>query len=201
MLEEKGELKKRGGVRGKRKHTTMATPLAVTSDSVNGDNTSTKKKKVMVNQFGKLSLGHFTKEYILNLLSQNLGWTVLCEFASEFYRIEENMNICLRIKERYIKTRLGDDGAWITSLKKSEYETILLNLVQKNCEAVNLFRGDIPVEDLESFEETVRDIELRRTRGEGTEERCDYMIFAKDGVNIIGENIWEATTRKKLKLV
>lgn len=162
---------------------------------------SSTKSVITVNPFGQESLKHITLEYVQNLLSQNLGWGVLCEFSGELYRFEKNINFCLRIKERYIKYRAGEDGQWVTSLKKSEYDTIMQNLVQKNCEAVNTFRGSIPEEHLVSFEESIREFEVFRKEKQGTEERDDYEIFVKDGVNIIGENMWETVKRKKLKLV
>lgn len=162
---------------------------------------SSTKRVVTVNPFGQECLEHISLEYMQNLLSQNLGWGVLCEFAGELYRFEKNINFSLRIKERYIKYRAGEDGQWVTSLKKSEYETTMQNLVQKNCEAVNTFRNSIPEEHLVSFEESMREFEVFRKAKVGTEERDDYEIFAKDGVNIIGENMWETVKRKKLKLV
>lgn len=177
-----------------------ADPISNTDDTDDTDNISNKKKIVNVNAFGHESLEHITLDFILNLLSQKLGWVVLCEFAGELYGLEQNMNFRLRIKERYIKTRVGADGAWLTSLKKSEYETMLLNLVQKNREAVDAFRDSIPVDDLKCFEETLVQIEAHR-QARGSEARDDYDRFATDGINIIGENISEVVKRKKLKLV
>lgn len=198
LLQAKGELKKPGGARGRRRNTVRAAPMTVTNDT---SHASTTKTVVTVNSFGQESLEHITKEYILNLLAHDLGWDVLCEFAYELYRFEKNMNFCLRIKDRYIKTRLGEDGAWVTSLKKSEYERMLLNLVEKNLEAVDTFRDDVPENDLKHFEDTMIEIENRRRSKQGSDERDEYDVFARDGVNIIGENIWEASKRKKLKLV
>lgn len=184
-----------------RRNGASASSVSNTDDTINTNNTSsTKKKVVIVNRFSQESLEHITLEYILNLLAQSKGWDVLCEFANELYRFEKNMNFRLRIKERYIKTRVGEDGAWLTSLKSNEYETLLLNLIQKNREAVDTFRDSIPEDDLKHFEKTLIAIENHR-QARGSEAREDYDRFATDGMNIIGENISEVAKRKKLKLV
>lgn len=161
---------------------------------------SAKRKVINLNAFGQESLEHITLSYTRTLLAQKLGWGVLCEFANELYRLEENMNFRLRIKERYIKTRIAD-GVWWTSLKKSEYDTILINIIQKIRAVVVTFQESIPEDHLEDFENTLTKIEHMRTHEEGTEERGAFERFAKDGVNIIGENMFEVVKRNKLKLV
>lgn len=197
MLQEKGELKKPGGVKGKRRRVTRGASAEGAISKKNHNN----KRDVVVNRFGEESLQHITGAFIANLLSRSLGWSVLCEFAAELYRLEENMNFHVRIKERYIKMRVGEEeGKWLTSLKTSECETILCNLAQKICEAVDTYRTDIPGPDLKKFEQTLKHIETCRIQAEGSDEKYSYDGFAKDGVNIIGENMWEVTKRKKIKL-
>lgn len=198
MLEEKGELKKPGGVKGKRRRVTRG---ASAEDAVSKKKNKSKRD-VAVNRFGEESLQHITGAFVSNLLARGLGWSVLCDFAAELYRLEENMNFHVRIKERYIKMRVGEEeGKWLTSLKTSECETILCNLVQKICDAVNTYRHDIPGPHLERFEQTLKHIETCRIQAEGSDERYSYDGFARDGVNIIGENMWEVTKRKKIKLM
>lgn len=162
--------------------------------------TTAKRKTINLNPFGQESLEHITLAYTRTLLAQKLGWGVLCEFANEIYRLEENMNLRLRIKERYMKTRIAD-GVWWTSLKKSECEIILINILQKIRAIVNTFEKSIPEDHLRHFKNTLTDIEHARTCNQGTEERDDFEQFTKDGVNIIGENIYETVKRNKLKLV
>lgn len=204
MLEEKGELKKPGGVKGKRRRATRGALAEDATSKKNNKNKNKNKTKrdVVVNTFEKESLKHITGAFISNLLARNLGWSVLCAFAAELYLLEENMNFHARIKERYIKMRVGEEeGRWVTSLKTSECEAILCNLARKICDTVNTYKHDISSPDLERFEQTLKHIETCRIQAEGSDERYSYDGFARDGVNIIGENIWEATRRKKIRLV
>lgn len=200
MLEEKGEMMKPGGVKGKRRRVTRGAPTA-DALSTGDEEVISKKRYVTVNRFGEESLQHITGAFISKLLAKSLGWSVLCEFAAELYRLEENMNFHVRIKERYIKMRVGEEeGTWLTSLKTSECETILYNLVQKIGGAVNVYSHAIPSPDLERFEHTLEAIENCRLQAAGSDERYSYDGFARDGVNIIGENMWEVAKRKKIKL-
>lgn len=183
-------------------------PDMSSSSTNNGDgthassnhSTAGRKRVVKVNPFAQESLEHITLTYTREMLAQDLGWGVLCEFANELYRVEENMNIRVRIKERYLKTKTSD-GLWWTSLKETEYETILRNIVQKYRVVVDTFKERIPADRLAHYEKIVNTIEHMRIHEKDTEERDAYERFGKDAVNIVGENIFEVAKYNKLKLV
>lgn len=81
LLQEKGELKKPGGVRGMRRNTVMAPIRAAATGTNYTSHTSTTKRVVTVNRFGQESLEHITKEYILDLLAQPTERARVDDFA------------------------------------------------------------------------------------------------------------------------
>lgn len=189
-------------VRGRKRASSSETEGANSSSISNAKGiTSSTKSIVAVNPFGHESTKHISQEYMQNLLSApKITWQVLEKFAEELYVFEENMNFRLRIKERYIKIRIGDDGAWRTCLKLDQYEMIFENVVRLYSEAVNTFKDSIPEDDLVRSENMTDHLESNR-QSISPESKVYYEIYAKNTVNIIGENISEMVKRKKLELV
>lgn len=197
LLDESGVRTVHGG---RRIYSEARVGGAVATDSTGHQGiTPTKKKTVTVNPFGQESLGHITLEFIMDLATRPTSWDRVNDFAKELYSEEENMNLRLRAKERYVKVRV-DDGEWETKPKIREYDGITKNLLRQYREVLNTFKDSISEDGLERCERVLVSIEFDMSSTDA-EYRETYEIFREKTATVIGENISEKVRRKKLNLV
>jgi hypothetical protein len=160
---------------------------------------TSKKKNVTVNPFGQESLGHITLEFMLDLAARPTMMDRVDDFAKKLYSVEENMNIRLRAKERYVKIRV-EDGEWETNAKRREYDRIMKNILRQYRMVLSFYRDSIPEEGLERCERVLTAIELSMITTD-SEYKSTYDVFLENTATVIGENIAEKVSLKKLKLV
>lgn len=107
-------------------------------------------KAIFVHSLGKESLQHITREFVVDLLKQMLNINVFLKFGLKLYALEQNINYRARKNYKYVRVRC-DDG-WITVSKEEAYDELLLLLVEKTQQAVNMFRDDIPAYYINHFD-------------------------------------------------
>ena len=111
--------------------------------------TKTDTIEIFVNPIGQESLQHITQEYVANLLKQALNIGVFFKFGLKLYSLEQNMNF--RARKSYSLVRVRTNDKWITVSKEKAYDEILLVLVRKTQEAVEMYKDSIPTFDLKHF--------------------------------------------------
>ena len=220
-----GEIKKRGGVCGKRKsykkritkssdqgasnitnNNNNTTNNNITNNIDNSTNNNNNINFIFVNPIGQESLDHITPEFIQQLLSEHHGPEVVFEFGTKMYSLQENMNFKSDIKSGYISGRTDMDGAWETRRKNDGFKLLMDNLKDKNEEAVLKYLEDIPDDDLEKFKQDmgwIREHKISRLQ----EHAPVYNKFVRDGFNLLTANIADRIRRierdcgKRVKLV
>lgn len=104
---------------------------------------------VLVNPLGQESLQHITREYVEDLLKQTLDVGVFFKFGLKLYSLPQNVNFRTRKYRSDVRVRSKDK--WITVDKDEAYDEILLLLVEKTQEAVEMYRDSVPEFEMNHF--------------------------------------------------
>lgn len=104
---------------------------------------------IFVNPLGKESLRHITREYVVGLLKQNLNIGVFFKFGLKLYSLSQNVNF--RARKYHKNVRVWVNDKWMTVPKEKAYDKILYMLVEKTCDAVEMYKDSIPEFDVNHF--------------------------------------------------
>lgn len=115
VVSKEGEVKKRGGVCGKRKSYTRKDTKSgdVTNNNITNNNNTTNNDNRVTNNsnninlifvipIGQECLDHITPEFIQDLLSEHHDPDVVFKFGTKMCSVQENMNFKTDLKSGYI---------------------------------------------------------------------------------------------------